>query len=118
MMRLVFAQARMTQRYGKPIPLDTDYANIATLSLEAREKLALVRLPAAAALLCVLCPACLQFSRLFVEIRRYGGLSACKNTHAPKAGKANTQLGHDHAPSRLACMGPSATVQQERVALF
>ena len=118
MMRLVFAQARMTQRYGKPIPLDTDYANIATLSLEAREKLALVRLPAAAALLWVLCPACLQFSRLFVEIRRYGGLSACKDTHAPKAGKATTSLGYEHAATRLACMRLSAPVQQERVTLF
>ena len=32
----------MTQRYAKTIPFDTDYANISTLSLEAREKLALV----------------------------------------------------------------------------
>ena len=48
--RQVKMQARMTQRYAKPIPSGTDYAGISTLSLEAREKLALVRsLPAGAA---------------------------------------------------------------------
>ena len=35
-------QAKMTQRYAKAIPSGIDYANIGTLSLEAREKLAQV----------------------------------------------------------------------------
>ena len=45
-------QARMTQRYAKAIPGGIDYAKITTLSLEAREKLALVRLASVCAPRC------------------------------------------------------------------
>ena len=103
-------QARMTQRYGKTIPCDTDYATIATLSLEAREKLALVRLPAAAALLWVLCPASLQHPPSFMKFQQWA-LSASRATRMRQSWQSkNTSLGPAHAPSRLACVRPYGTV--------